>query len=539
MVVSDAANGPVSSAHPDSAAALSLVGISRRFDRVVALDDATLRVRAGTVHALLGENGAGKTTLMRVAFGLIRPDTGSIELAGKRVRFSSPAEALDAGMGMVHQHFTLVPAMTVAENVALGGRGRYSGKEWANRVRAIGEATGLVLDPLARVSELSVGAQQRCEIVKALARDVGVLILDEPTAVLAPSEAQELLHWVKSFAGQGHAVVLITHKLRDAMAVASDVTVLRRGKTVLSSSVDSTTERELAAAMLGSVFKGSDTDVFNESAVVSDTMKSPVASGSSWLRPGAHRIGARQVVLQTNAANVRIRGVTQLNRVSLAVHAGEIVGIAAVEGAGQQQLLRLLSGRLPPSDGSVQLPPRIGFVPEDRHNDALMLDRSLVENVALRDAGSRTGRMPWPELLHATQTIIRERSVLAEDAGVEARTLSGGNQQKLILGRELANNPDALVVENPTRGLDFRAARDVHDALRAASAAGTAIIVYSSDLDEVLALADRVVVMHAGELREIPRTTTGNPAIHAPATSYRDSIGRAMLGAEWRAHPRP
>lgn len=523
------------SARPESAA-LSLVGIQRRFGSVVALNDATLHVRPGTVHALLGENGAGKTTLMRVAFGLVQPDAGSIELDGRRVRFSSPSEALAAGLGMVHQHFTLVPAMTVAENVALGGRGRFSVKEWADRVKSIGDRTGLILDPLARVSDLSVGAQQRCEIVKALARDVRVLILDEPTAVLAPSEAQELLRWVRNFALEGHAVVLITHKLRDALAIASDVTVLRFGKTVLSASVQDTSESELAAAMLGAGgIRGSETKSATTSAelVRSGTRGSETKSataGAELVRSGIS--GTRgsdtksatagivlpRIVLQTNSATVRDgHGITRVNRVSVAVRAGEIVGITAVEGAGQRELLRLLAGRLSPSDGTVQLPARIGFVPEDRHNDALMLDRSLVENVALRDAGSRTGRMPWTELHDATQTIIAEREVRAGSAHVEARTLSGGNQQKLILGRELAGNPEALVVENPTRGLDFRAADSVLNALRSARAAGTAVVVYSSDLDEVLALADRVMVMHAGQLREI--------------TGDRETIGRAMLGA--------
>lgn len=515
MVVPVAANRTVNPARPDAAAALSLVGIRRRFDRVVALDDATVHVRPGTVHALLGENGAGKTTLMRVAFGLIKPDAGSIHLAGKAVRFSSPAEALNAGMGMVHQHFTLVPAMTVAENVALGGHGRFSVKDWAVRVRTIGAQTGLVLDPMARVSDLSVGAQQRCEIVKALARDVRVLILDEPTAVLAPSEAQELLRWVGEFAKQGHAVVLITHKLRDAMAIASDVTVLRLGKTVLSSPVEHTSESALAAAMLGSSGGHLGSGDLRSAGVWGS--ESPIGTtGKDSVRIKVTATAIRPV-LQLQAVTVRASGVMRVKSVSLTVHANEIVGVAAVEGAGQRELLRVLAGRIAPSDGAAQLPAHIGFVPEDRHNDALMLDRSLIENVALRDAGSRTGRMPWNELQQATQTIIRERSVRAGGATVEARTLSGGNQQKLILGRELANNPEALVVENPTRGLDFRAARDVHDALRAARSAGTAIVVYSSDLDEVLALADRVVVMHAGALHEV--------------VGDRDVIGRAMLGA--------
>lgn len=485
--------------------ALSLVGITHRFGRVTALDDATMHVRPGTVHALLGENGAGKTTLMRVAFGLVQPNVGAIVLSGKTVRFASPSAALAAGMGMVHQHFTLVPAMTVAENVALGGRGRFSLREWAARVQEIGARTGLMLDPFARVSDLSVGAQQRCEIVKALARDVRVLILDEPTAVLAPSEAQELLRWVQNFSLAGHAVVLITHKLRDALAVASDVTVLRLGKSVLNCAVSDTSEAELASAMLGSSSL--------EGAVTKGSSKA-----SAPLKALQLKDSAPLVVLQLGNATLRdTQGVVRVNRASLDVYAGEIVGVAAVEGAGQRELLRLLSGRLTPSEGDVRLPARLGFVPEDRHNDALLLDRSLVENVALRDAGSREGRMPWNALQRATRTIISECDVRAGGANVEARTLSGGNQQKLILGRELADQPQALVVENPTRGLDFRAASAVHDALRAARTAGTAVVVYSSDLDEVLLLADRVVVMHAGQLSAV--------------ASDRETIGRAMLGA--------
>ena len=476
--------------------ALSLVGITRRFGRVTALEDTSMHVHPGTVHALLGENGAGKTTLMRVAFGLVRPDSGSIALSGQTLKFASPAAALAAGMGMVHQHFTLVPAMTVAENVALGGRGRFSLAAWAARVREIGERTGLVLDPLARVSELSVGAQQRCEIVKALARDVRVLILDEPTAVLAPTEAQELLRWIKTFALAGHAVVLITHKLRDAIAVASNVTVLRLGKSVLNAAVADTTEDQLAAAMLGS------TPI--KRALINE--------------PGPLPDDTSRVVLRLSNASYRdSQNVVRVNHASLDVRSGEIVGVAAVEGAGQRELLRLLSGRLLQSEGDVQLPTHIGFVPEDRHNDAMLLDRSLVENVALRDAGSRQGRMPWSALQRATRTIITELQVRAGGADVQARTLSGGNQQKLILGRELADHPAALVVENPTRGLDFRSTSAVHDALRAARTAGAAVVVYSSDLDEVLSLADRVVVMHAGKLSNV--------------ASDRESIGRAMLGA--------
>ncbi len=499
------AKGPLPAAAEPSA--LSLNGISRHFGQVSALSNVSLRVNRGTVHAVLGENGAGKTTLMRVAFGLVKPNAGSIEVRGRTVRLSSPADALQSGIGMVHQHFTLVPAMTVAENVALGGRGLYSAQQWADKVRAIGDRTGLVLDPTARVADLPVSAQQRCEIVKALARDVDVLILDEPTAVLAPDEAQDLLRWMRSYANDGHALVLITHKLRDAIATATDITVLRLGKSVFSGAAGTTNEDELAAAMLG-------TGLAQPQPASNSHTTGPAPGGK---RP-AGGADAREPVLSARGVSVRdALGVARLSNVTLNVYPGEIVGVAAVEGAGQRELLRLVSGRLQPTTGQVTLPAHVGFVPEDRQNDALMLDAPLVENIALRGAGARTGRMPWSDFQHATSEIISQYAVKAAGAKVDARTLSGGNQQKLIVGRELANQPPALIVENPTRGLDFRATQAVHTAVRAARDAGTAVVLYSSDLDEVLSLADRVVVMHSGQLVEVP--------------GDRIAIGRAMLGS--------
>lgn len=497
--------------------ALALNGITRRFGRVLALERASMTVASGTVHALVGENGAGKTTLMRVAFGMIKPTGGSIEVRGRTVQFSSPADALAEGIGMVHQHFTLVPAMTVAENVALGGRGRFSVKQWAEKVRAIGERTGLVLDPMARAGDLPISAQQRCEIVKALARDVQLLILDEPTAVLAPDEAQDLLRWMQSYANSGRAIVLITHKLRDAMAVARDITVLRMGKSVFTATASSTSEDELAASMLGiEVLEHRQSPHSSATATASAAPRS--ATTDTTTTRSADAVSALPPVLRVQAASARdARGVVRLDNVSLNVHAGEIVGVAAVEGAGQRELLRLLSGRLKPETGSVVLPARIGFVPEDRHNDALMLDSPLVDNIALRDAGARAGRMPWQALRNATSSIVAERDVRAAGIDVDARTLSGGNQQKLIVGREMAEQPQALIVENPTRGLDFRATQAVHTALTRARRDGAAVVVYSSDLDEVLLLSDRVVVMHGGVLSEVPRD--------------RVAIGRAMLGS--------
>lgn len=526
---SDASSGiPFDS--PTNVPVLSLAGITRRFGSVVALDDAHFTVRPGTVHALLGENGAGKTTLMRVAFGLLTPDRGTIRVRGTDTAIASPATALALGIGMVHQHFTLVPAMTVAENVALGGHGRFDPQAAATRVREVADDAGLSLDPFARVESLPVGAQQRCEIVKALARDVQLLILDEPTAVLAPQEASELLQWMRRYADRGHAVVLITHKLRDALAVADDVTVLRRGRTVLTAAARDTTQEQLRAAMLGDVTRRADAEkdsgkddgkedaeraaptlTADSATAVAATAKSATAKSPSANSPAAATVlSARHVTYRDT------RGTTRLRDVSLDVRAGEIVGIAAVEGAGHHELLRILAGRLEPTGGSVTRPVRIGFVPEDRHRDALMLDAPLDENIALRDAGLRRGRMPWAAIRVQTTALLHARDVRAAGAQVLTRTLSGGNQQKLVLGRELADDPQAVVVENPSRGLDFNATAAVQEALRDARAAGAAVLLYSSDLDEVLMLSDRVFALFDGRLVE---------TVHD-----RDAVGRAMLG---------
>jgi simple sugar transport system ATP-binding protein len=484
---------------------LSLEGITRSFGAVRALDEASLLVRRGTVHALLGENGAGKSTLMRIAFGLLQPDAGVVRWQGAPVTLRSPAAALTSGIGMVHQHFTLVGAMTVAENVALGGHGRFDPAAAATRVREVAARAGLTLDPDARVDTLPVGAQQRSEIVKALARDVQLLILDEPTAVLAPAEATELLAWVRRHADAGNAVVLITHKLRDALAVADDITVLHKGHTVLATPARRTTQEALAAAMLGSRAEagGAGTPTLTE------TTRQAVAASS---RHGA-------VVLAAHGVSWRdARGVQRVQQASLEVRAGEIVGVAAVEGAGQHELLRLLAGRLLPATGRIERPDAVGFVPENRHRDALLLDAPLFENMALRDAGRRHGRIDWRGFRERTTSLLSAFDVRAPHAGVAVRTLSGGNQQKFVLGRELADAPPALVVENPSRGLDFRATAAVHQALRAARDAGTAVVVYSSDLDEVLLLADRVYAMHAGRVHEV--------------TGDREAVGRAMLGSD-------
>lgn len=510
MTVGEAARAGAEPRRP-GAPLLQLADITVRFGTVTALAEAGMTVRAGTVHALLGENGAGKSTLMRVAFGMLRPQAGTITWRGAPVALPSPAAALALGVGMVHQHFSLVPEMTVAENVALGGRGRFDPTAAAARVREVAARAGLTLDPTARVRDLPVGAQQRCEIVKALARDVSLLILDEPTAVLAPSEAAELLAWVRGFADRGGAVVLITHKLRDALAVANDVTVLRRGVVQLQAARDEVTEDAVAAAMLGRAREG------GEGTGALGVRRQKARDEDRDEDRNEDRGDAAALTLDavtyTDAA-----GVQRVANATLQLRGGEIVGVAAVEGSGQHELLRLMAGRLAPTTGQLRRPAATGFIPEDRHRDAVLLDAPLTENVALRGAATRRGLMRWDQVATDTAALMARHDVRAPGPDVPMRTLSGGNQQKLVLARELDGHPALLVAENPTRGLDFVATAAVHDALRAARANGVAVVLYSSDLDEVLALADRVVVMLGGRLQALD-------------TTDRDLVGRAMLGS--------
>jgi len=474
----------------DADVVLALSNISKRFGNVVALDDVSLRITRGTVHALVGENGAGKSTLMRIAFGLTRRDSGLVTAAGARRAITSPTDAIAAGIGMVHQHFSNVPAMTVAENVALGGHGGFELARAARRVVEIGSRTGLDLNPLTAVESLPVGAQQRLEIVKALAREARTLILDEPTAVLAPSEAEELLRWLRAFAKQGNAVILITHKLDEALATADVVTVLRRGRVVLHALGRELEPRALADAILG-------TEIVAEPQVADATPSDDV------------------VASVTDVQLTDERGVTVLREANVEIRAGEILGLVGVEGSGQRELLRVLARRATANRGEVRLPPTPGFVPEDRQRDALVLGFTVAENVALKGAGVRRGRLRWNDVERSSRTLIHEFDIRG-DADQSVRTLSGGNQQRLVLARELDGSPRLLVVENPTRGLDIRATQAVHERLRAVARSGAAVVLYSSDLDEVLQLATRVFVLHAAELRE--------------CALDRDAIGRAMLG---------
>ncbi len=484
--------------------ALAAMNVTKRFGRNVALNDVSFVLRQGTVHALLGENGAGKTTLMNIVFGLIAADAGAVLIRGAARAIGSPADAIRAGVGMVHQHFTHVGAMTVSENVALGGSGPYDARRAAERVIVIGERTGLSLDPDARAESLSVGAQQRLEIVKALARGARTLILDEPTAVLAPSEAEELLRWLRDFANSGNSVVLITHKLREALAIADEATVLRRGRTVHAGSSRELSVRALAELLIGDSSLSADGLALGALDEIDDSERAAVQSRGD------------VVAALLNTTLLDERNAVVARGVSIAVNAGEIVGIAAVEGAGQREVLRALAGRLAPVSGEVRRPTKVAFVPEDRHRDALVLDFSLTENVMLKGAAARRGVLSWRAAGARTSRLLEEYDVRGGQSASSARSLSGGNQQKLVLARELDETPSLVIAENPTRGLDIRASQAVHARLRDAARRGAAVALYSSDLDEVLALATRILVMHAGRI--------------VPSSHDRDAVGRAMLG---------
>jgi simple sugar transport system ATP-binding protein len=472
--------------------ALSLQAIVKRFGTVLALDEASFTAARGTVHALLGENGAGKTTLMRIAYGLERPDSGMVVIDGAPVALQTAGDAIARGVGMVQQHFSLIPAMTVAENVSLGGRGRFRPPEAAARVRMFANDASFDIDPNARIRDLSVAAQQKVEVLKALARGARTLILDEPTAVLAPAEAHELMRLLRRMANDGTTVVLITHKLREALAIADAVTVLRRGRTVTTMPARDASEEILARAM------------FPEGVV-----------GDSSMPPRGH---GGPVVAELRGVDVRdSRGLVRLQSATMVVRANEIVGIAGVEGSGHHELLLALAGRLAPSTGEVRLPDEIGFIPEHRQRDAIIPSFSLVENIALRVAGRAHGRMHWSALAERARALVARNAIRPPSVLAPARALSGGNQQKLVLARELDATPALVVAVNPTQGLDVRAAAAVRTRLREARDTGAGVVVYTSDLDELLGLADRVVVAFQGTLREAPRDA--------------DAIGRAMLGA--------
>ena len=480
-------------------AAVELRGITKRFPGVVANDGVDFDVAEGEVHALLGENGAGKSTLSNILTGLYRPDEGEIAIGGRAVSFSSPRDALDAGICMVHQHFRLVPPFTVAENVILGdhrGEGRkltVNPRRIERRVAELGERYRIAVDPRARIWQLSLGEQQRVEILKALYREARILILDEPTAVLTPQEADSLFETLRVMAAEGRTIVFISHKLNEVKAVSDRVTVLRAGKKVATVETKDATARSLAALMVGR-------DV---------AMAERVAQGGEIGEP----------VLEVDELRAAgDRGAETLRGVSLSVRAGEIVAIAGVAGNGQRELAETVTGMRPPTHGTVTVEGKrlrggdareaisagVAHVPEDRLHTGVAPSLSIASNVVLKSYRGRTVTIgPLLRLRtirdHAAR-LIERYDVRGGGPDLPARRLSGGNLQKVVLAREFEGKPRVLVVASPTRGLDVAAIETVHRYLREAASNGVGVLLISEDLDEILALADRIAVIYEGAI---------------------------------------
>jgi general nucleoside transport system ATP-binding protein len=480
-------------------AAVHLRGITKRFPAVLANDAVDFEAAEGEVHALLGENGAGKSTLSNILTGLYRPDEGEIELYGERVEFHSPRDALDAGICMVHQHFRLVPPFTVAENVILGDH-RGEGKKFLvnpghieRRVTELGERYRIAVDPRARLWQLSLGEQQRVEILKALYREARILILDEPTAVLTPQEAESLFETLRAMAAEGRTVIFISHKLHEVLSVADRVTVLRDGKTVAACETADATTQSLAALMVGR-----EVDV-------------------SRRRGRTGKIGLPVLELVDISA-VGDRGADAVRGVTVSVRAGEIVAVAGVAGNGQRELAETVTGIRPRSGGTIKvhgvslrggdareaIQAGLAHVPEDRLQTGVAAGLSIASNVVLksyRDAElSRGLLLRLGAIRELAVKLIKSYDVRGATPHMPVRQLSGGNLQKVVLGREFSGKPRVLLAASPTRGLDVSAIETVHDYLRQAAGGGMGVLLISEDLDEILALADRVVVMYEGRI---------------------------------------
>jgi simple sugar transport system ATP-binding protein len=481
----------------DERPVLELRGITKRFPGVLACDHIDLDLRAGEVHALLGENGAGKSTLMNVVYGLYRPDEGEILVDGRRVSMHSAKGAIEHGVGMVHQHFMLIPVMTVAENIVLATEPRHAGVlldygAADERVRDLSERYGLAVDPDARVENITVGQQQRVEILKALYRGADILILDEPTAVLTPQESQELFEIIRRLREQGKSIIFITHKLNEVLEIADRISVLRRGKKVDTVPRSGATEDGLARLMVGR-------DVLLR---VSKATSSP----------------GDPLLIVEDLTVLDDRGLEAVRGLSMEVRAGEIVGLAGVDGNGQTELIDALSGLRKVAGGRVLLNGRdvtranahtildqgVGHIPEDRQVRGLVLDFSLAENLALHDydkqPNSRLGWLFPSRLVRMARKLLQQFDVRGGTPQTRASALSGGNQQKVVLAREISRDPSVLLAAQPTRGLDVGAIEFVHRRLVEARDRGKGVLLVSLELDEILSLSDRILAIYEGRI---------------------------------------
>lgn len=490
--------------------------ITKVFGGFVANDKINLHLRKGEIHALLGENGAGKSTLMNMLAGLLEPTSGEIAVNGQVVNLDSPSKAASLGIGMVHQHFMLVEAFTVAENIILGSELTKNGvldiAGASKEIKALSERYGLAVDPSAKVADISVGAQQRVEILKTLYRGADILIFDEPTAVLTPSEIDELMAIMKNLVKEGKSIILITHKLDEIRAVSDRVTVIRRGKSIETVEIAGATNADLAEMMIGR----------------SVSFKTEKQAS----KPKEVVLSIKDLVVNEN------RGVPAVKNLSLDVRAGEIVGIAGIDGNGQSELIQAITGLRKVESGSIELKgdsivglhPRqitelsVGHVPEDRHRDGLILEMMISENIALqtyyKEPHSKNGILNYSNITSYAKKLMEEFDVRAASELVPAAALSGGNQQKAIIAREIDRDPDLLIVSQPTRGLDVGAIEYIHKRLIEERDNGKAVLVVSFELDEILNVSDRIAVIHDGKIQ----------GIVSPETTNKQGLGVLMAG---------
>lgn len=498
---------------------VEMLNIRKEFPGIVANDNITLRLKKGDIHALLGENGAGKSTLMSVLFGMYQPESGLIKVNGKEVKITNPNVANDLGIGMVHQHFKLVHNFTVTQNIILGCEPKkgltVDIASAAKKIDELSKRYGLNVDPYAKIEDISVGMQQRVEILKMLYRDAEVLIFDEPTAVLTPQEIEELMKIMKGLTAEGKSIILITHKLREIKAVANDCTVIRRGKYIGTVDVKNTSQAEMAEMMVGRKvsFK-----IDKKEANIGD------------------------LVLKIEDLSVmNNKKVLGLKNFSLEVHAGEIVGIAGVEGNGQTELIEAITGLRKAESGNIlfknenitdinvrsRIDKGIAHIPEDRHKRGLVLDYSMEDNMVLevynREPFSKKGLLNREAIRTYSNKIIETFDVRSGEGGASmARTLSGGNQQKAIIGREIELGPELLIAVQPTRGLDVGSIEYIHKRLIEQRDSGKAVLLVSLELDEVFNLADRIAIVNGGELIGVVNTSETN----------ENEVGLMMAGVQ-------
>jgi simple sugar transport system ATP-binding protein len=477
---------------------VEMLNITKEFPGIKANDNVTLQLQKGEVHALLGENGAGKSTLMSVLFGLYQPEEGKIKVKGKEVEITNPNVANDLGIGMVHQHFQLVDNFTVTENIILGQEpkksfGRIDIDKAAEKVKKISDQYGLQVDPYAKIEDITVGMQQRVEILKMLYRDAEILIFDEPTAVLTPQEITELMAIMKDLVNEGKSVMLITHKLKEIKAVADRCTVLRRGKYIGTIDVEDTTEEEMAEMMVGR-------------EVSFEVEKDPAEP--------------KEVVLKLeNLSAHNKRKLPAIKNLNLEVHAGEILCVAGIDGNGQKELIEVITGLEPSTSGKIIFNGKeiqdlsirertlsgIGHIPEDRHKHGLVLDFTVEQNLALQtyfmEPYSKNGIINPEAIREHSERLIEEFDVRSGKGSItKARSMSGGNQQKAIIAREVERSPKLLIAAQPTRGLDVGAIEYIHERLVEERDKGRAVLLMSLEMEEVLNVSDRIAVIYEGEI---------------------------------------